>query len=116
MWHGLFPEIAPGQRYGVRVHGPWDPSRGLRCNPAKLLIDPHGTAIEGEVTWGQPVFGHDQDHPDELNEVDSASSMPKCVVTTRSFDWGTGHRPCPRRDLQTDIRGRTTRYDMRPLI
>jgi isoamylase len=92
VWHGLFPEIEPGQRYGLRVHGPWDPSRGLRCNPAKLLIDPHATAIEGEVTWGPAVFGHDLDHPDQLNEVDSAPSMPKCVITTRSFDWG-GDRP-----------------------
>jgi isoamylase len=87
IWHGLLPDIHPGQRYGLRVHGPWDPANGLRCNPAKLLIDPHATAIDGDVTWGQAVFGHDQDHAETRNEVDSASAMPKCVVTERSFAW-----------------------------
>ncbi len=87
IWHGLLPGVGPGQRYGLRVHGPWEPSNGLRCNPAKLLLDPHATAIDGDVTWGQSVFGHDQDQPHTLNDLDSASAMPKCVVTERSFDW-----------------------------
>ena len=58
IWHGLVPGIGTGQRYGFRVHGPWAPEEGLRCNPAKLLLDPHATAIEGEVTWDESVFGH----------------------------------------------------------
>jgi isoamylase len=87
VWHGLLPDVGPGQRYGLRVQGPWDPANGVRCNPAKLLIDPYATAIEGEVTWGQAVFGHDQENPAVANDLDSATSMPKCVVTDRSFDW-----------------------------
>jgi isoamylase len=114
VWHGLFPDIAPGQRYGLRVHGPWDPSRGLRCNPAKLLIDPHATAIEGEVQWGQAVFGHDQDSPDELNEIDSAVSMPKCVVTDRAFDWEGDSAPgIPLEEsivYETHVKGLTQRH------
>jgi isoamylase len=50
-WHAYLPSIGPGQRYGFRVHGPWEPSRGQRCNPAKLLLDPYAKAIEGAVTW-----------------------------------------------------------------
>src|SRR5690349_18849291 len=53
VWHSTLPEIGVGQRYGVRVHGPWEPAHGLRCNPAKLLLDPHATAIEGEVQWDE---------------------------------------------------------------
>jgi isoamylase len=88
VWHGLFPEVGPGQRYGFRVHGPWDPAAGLRCNPAKLLIDPHATAIDGEVQWGEAVFGHKLDDPERPSDLDSGGAMPKCVVTERSFDWG----------------------------
>ena len=87
VWHGLLPGVGPGQRYGLRVHGPWDPAHGLRCNPAKLLIDPHATAIDGDVTWSREVFGHDQDDPGKPNDLDSASAMPRCVVTDRSFEW-----------------------------
>src|ERR1700722_11844562 len=72
VWHGLLPDVGPGQRYGFRVHGPWNPSAGLRCNPAKLLIDPHATAIDGEVRWGQEVFSHDTRDPQHPNELDSA--------------------------------------------
>jgi isoamylase len=93
VWHGLFPDVGPGQHYGLRVRGPWDPSRGLRCNPAKLLLDPHATAIDGEILWGEEVFGHHFDDPAERNDADSAASMPKCVVTDRHFDWGDDARP-----------------------
>ena len=57
-WHGYVPDIGPGQRYGFRVHGPWDPDNGLRCNPHKLLIDPYTKAVEGEVKWDEAVFSH----------------------------------------------------------
>ena len=52
-WHGYLPSVAPGQRYGYRVHGPWAPDRGARCNPAKLLLEPYAKAIEGQVEWDQ---------------------------------------------------------------
>ncbi len=87
VWHGLIPGVGPGDRYGFRVHGPWAPAEGLRCNPAKLLLDPHATAIDGDVSWGEEVFGHKLEQPEEQNSLDSAPSMPKCVVTSRDFDW-----------------------------
>ena len=53
VWHAYLPRVQPGQRYGYRVHGPWDPSEGLRCNPNKLLLDPYAKATSGEIQWGQ---------------------------------------------------------------
>jgi glycogen operon protein len=78
VWHGLLPDVGPGQKYGLRVHGPWNPAGGLRCNPAKLLIDPYATAIDGEVRWGPEVWtviyethvkGLTQRHPDVPEEI-----------------------------------------------
>ena len=92
VFRGFLPGVGPGQRYGLRVHGPWNPSEGLRCNPSKLLLDPHATAIEGHVRWGQEVFGHRFDDPCEPDGSDSAASMPRCVVTDSAFDWA-GDRP-----------------------
>ena len=77
VWHGYLPGIGPGQRYGYRVHGPYDPARGLRCNPHKLLLDPYAKAIDGEIDWDQAVFGYDFDDPDRRNDDDSAPFMPK---------------------------------------
>ena len=88
-WHGYLPEVCPGQRYGFRVHGPWEPARGALCNPAKLLLDPYAKAIEGQVEWGQAVFPYNFAKPEEeKNEEDSARSVPKSIVTDPSFDWG----------------------------
>jgi glycogen operon protein len=101
VFHGLLPDIGPGQLYGLRVHGPWDPAAGLRCNPAKLLLDPHATAVSGEVAWGEAVFGHRFDDPSARNDQDSAAAMPKCVVTDRAFDWG-GDAP-PRVPLSESV-------------
>src|SRR5579875_1994089 len=58
VWHGYLPNIGPGQRYGYRVYGPYDPERGLRCNPAKLLLDPYAKAVDGAVRWGQAPYGY----------------------------------------------------------
>ena len=93
IWHGFFPGVGPGQRYGLRVHGPWSPPEGLRCNPAKLLLDPHATAIEGEIDWDERVFGHRFDAPEERNLEDSAPNMPRCVITSSGFDWGADQSP-----------------------
>ena len=87
VWHGLVLGVGPGQRYGLRVHGPWAPGDGLRCNPAKLLVDPYTTAVDGEVSWGSEVFGHVFGDPSEASTSDSAPFVPKCVVTSRDFDW-----------------------------
>ena len=96
VWHGHLPDVGVGQRYGLRVQGPWDPARGLRCNPAKLLLDPHARAVDGEVQWGEAVFGHRFADPNERNDDDSAASMPTCVVTGRDFGLDGG---CPSEDL-----------------
>ncbi|HXV83887.1 MAG TPA: glycogen debranching protein GlgX [Candidatus Binatia bacterium] len=93
-WHGYLPNIGPGQRYGFRVHGPWQPEEGHRCNPAKLLLDPYARAIEGPVQWNEAVFSYSFGDPDgQSNEVDSAPFMPKCVVINPYFDWGNDRHP-----------------------
>ena len=63
VWQGYLPDVPPGQRYGFRVYGPWDPEAGARCNPAKLLLDPYARAVAGEVQWHPSVFGHVPDDP-----------------------------------------------------
>jgi glycogen operon protein len=118
VWHGLLPDIRPGQRYGLRVHGPWDPKSGLRCNPAKLLLDPHATAIDGEIDWGDAVFGHCVEDPATRNDTDSAPFMPKCVLTGKDFDWGGDARPDVPLDemvvYETHVRGLTRRHPRVP--
>ena len=90
--HCYIPGIGPGQRYGWRVHGPYDPATGQRFNPNKLLIDPYAKAIEGPVLWELanvlpyvPSGAEDADL--ELDDEDDADAIPKCVVTDPAFDW-----------------------------
>ena len=93
-WHGYLPNMGPGQRYGFRVHGPYDPGQGLRCNPAKLLLDPYAKAVEGEVEWGEPLFNYRFADPEgSTNDDDSAPNMPKAVVTSPFFDWDNDRHP-----------------------
>jgi isoamylase len=93
-WHGYVPEIGPGQRYGFRVHGPWNPSEGCRSTPAKLLLDPYAKAIDGDVKWNEALFGYKWGDPDgPLNDADSAPYMPKSVVAQPYFDWGNDRPP-----------------------
>jgi glycogen operon protein len=93
-WHGYLPNVGPGQRYGFRVHGPWNPEEGHRCNPAKLLLDPYARAINGQVQWNEAVFPYFFDRPDDSrNDKDSAPFMPKCVVVNPYFDWGNDRHP-----------------------
>ena len=76
VWHGYLPNVGPGQLYGFRVHGPWNPHEGHRCNPNKLLLDPYAKAIDGQVDWGQAVFPYQFGSPDTRNDDDSAENMP----------------------------------------
>jgi isoamylase len=92
-WHAYLPSVAPGQRYGYRVHGPWAPDHGQRCNPAKLLLDPYAKAIEGSVHWGQACFPYTFGDPDSRNEEDSAPSVPRSIVHNPYFDWGNDRPP-----------------------
>jgi len=94
VWHGYLPAIGPGQRYGYRVHGPYDPQHGLRCNPKKLLLDPYAKAIVGELQWHEAVFGYRFDDPDgPPNKLDSARHVPRSVVASPFFDWGEDRHP-----------------------
>jgi isoamylase len=93
VWQGYLPGVRPGQRYGFRVHGPWDPSSGARCNPAKLLLDPYARAVAGEVRWNPAVYGHASDDPNRADSSDSAPYVPRSVVVAEDFDWGEDRRP-----------------------
>jgi isoamylase len=87
VWQGHLPDVRPGQRYGFRVHGPWDPSGGARCNPAKLLLDPYARAVAGEVQWHPAVYGHVPDDANRADETDSAPYVPRSVLVAPEFEW-----------------------------
>ncbi|WP_344970200.1 glycogen debranching protein GlgX [Salinactinospora qingdaonensis] len=112
--HGYLPGIGPGQRYGYRVHGPYDPMQGLRCNPNKLLIDPYAKAITGEVEWKEALFGYRFGTEEQRNDADSAAYVPKSVVINPFFDWGNENRPrIPYNEsviYETHVRGLTMRH------
>jgi isoamylase len=93
VWHGFVPAIEPGQRYGYRVYGPYQPQDGLRCNPNKLLLDPYSKAIDGTFEWNQSLFSYTFGDPDSRNDDDSAASMPKSVVISPFFDWANDRPP-----------------------
>jgi len=101
VWHGYLPTIGPGQRYGYRVHGPWNPAQGARCNPAKLLLDPYAKAIDGTVRWDEAVFPYRFGEPEAIDTRDSAPFVPRSVVVNPFFDW-TDDRP-PRRPLHQSV-------------
>ncbi len=113
-WHAYLPGAGPGQRYGYRVHGPWDPRRGLRCNPAKLLLDPYAKAVAGEVDWNPACFGYLPGDEDSRNDLDSGPHVPKSVVHSPYFDWGTDRPPTtPLHEsviYETHVKGFTVRH------
>ncbi len=92
VWHAFLPGIQPGQRYGFRVYGPYDPAQGHRCNPNKLLLDPYAKAIDGQIDWDEACFGYHFESG-ERNDDDSAVHMPKSVVINPYFDWGVARPP-----------------------
>lgn len=92
-WHGYLPFVEPGQRYGFRVHGPWDPASGHCCNPAKLLLDPYAKAIDGQVKWNEAVFSYRFGKGLEArSNNDSAPFMPRSVVHQPHFEWNGDRR------------------------
>ena len=114
VWHCYLPGVEPGQRYGYRVHGPYQPERGHRCNPSKLLLDPYGKAVEGQVTWHQAVYSYQHGNPSVLNTDDSAPYMPRNVVINPYFDWGDDRPPrTPYHETliyEAHVRGLTMRH------
>ncbi len=93
VWHGYLPNVGPGQRYGFRVHGPYDPVHGHRCNPSKLLLDPYAKAVDGEIDWDESLFPYRFDDPSALNDADSGPHMMKSVVISPYFDWDSDRHP-----------------------
>jgi glycogen operon protein len=118
-FHGYLPGVGPGQRYGFRVHGPWDPGNGHRCNPAKLLLDPYARAIAGGIDWNPALFPYPLGGDDlQREDSNSAPFMPKAVVVDAAFDW-QGDRPLRRRLHETivyevHVKGFTRRHPAIP--
>src|SRR5262249_50389692 len=73
--------------YGYRIHGPWDPEKGQRFNPSKLMLDPYAKAIDGQIQWNEAVFPYLFKSPNEKNDQNSSPFMPKCVIHEPYFDW-----------------------------
>jgi isoamylase len=101
VWHGFVPGAGPGQVYGYRVHGPWAPGRGVRCNPAKLLLDPYARAVHGEVAFGPEVYDYDFADGDAPSALDSAGHVPVSLAVDEAFDWGDDAPP--RRDYAETV-------------
>lgn len=96
VWHIYVPGIQPGQRYGYRVYGPYNPNNGEWCNPNKLLLDPYAKAIEGNVDGDESLYSYwfnDADNPGNLNDLDSAAHTMKSAVINPFFDWGNDQHP-----------------------
>jgi isoamylase len=117
VWHSYLPGIKMGQLYGYRVHGPYEPERGYRYNPAKLLIDPYARAVAGQLDWSAPVFAYKLGDPAEDlsgDEEDDVRGVPKCVVTPTHFDWENDRPPLtPLHDsvlYEVHVKGITARH------
>ena len=92
-WHAYLPNVGPGQRYGYRVHGPYEPEHGVRCNPNKLLLDPYARAIEGEVRWNPACYAYNLGDETSRNDEDSALYVYRSIVQHPHFDWGGDRHP-----------------------
>jgi glycogen operon protein len=121
VWHGYLPDARPGQHYGYRVHGPYEPAAGHRFNPNKLLLDPYAKQIIGEVKWDPALFGYTIGSPDadlSFDERDSAPFMPRCCVIDPAFTWGRDERPRTPWDrtivYEMHVRGYTMRHPAVP--
>src|SRR5215211_2857587 len=120
VWHIYIPDLRPGQLYGYRVYGPYEPHTGHRFNPNKLLIDPYANAISGTIQWNDALFGYEMGHTAgdlSFNELDSAPFVPKAVVIDPNFNWeGDKHPKIPYHQqiiYETHVKGFTK---LNPLI
>ena len=101
VWHAYLPGAVPGQRYGYRVHGPYDPASGHRCDPSKLLLDPYAKAIDGQIDGHPSLFSYRMDAQHERNTEDSAAHMMTAVVVNPFFNWG--HDRPPKHDYHNSV-------------
>ena len=93
VWHAYLPQVQPGQRYGYRVHGAYDPKNGQRANPSKVLLDPYAKAMAGAFDWEQSLFSYNFGDPDSRNDDDSAAHVMHSVVINPFFDWVGDRHP-----------------------
>jgi isoamylase len=118
VWHCYLPSVGPGQRYGYRVTGSYAPREGHRCNPAKLLLDPYGKAVDGEVRWDAALFDYRPGQPGVLSDADSAPFMPRNVVISPYFAWAEDRSPrTPYHETviyEAHVRGLTMRHPQVP--
>ncbi len=118
VWHGYLPRVGPGQRYGYRVHGPYEPTAGLRCNPHKLLLDPYAKAIDGRIQWDEAMFSYRFGQPRSVNNADSAPHAMKSVVINPFFDWANDrplHIPYHQTVIyEAHVKGMTMRHPQIP--
>ncbi|HXW46522.1 MAG TPA: glycogen debranching protein GlgX [Streptosporangiaceae bacterium] len=118
VWHCYLPAVGPGQRYGYRVTGPYEPRKGHRCNPAKLLLDPYGKAVDGSLRWDPALFAYQPGNPDAVSDADNAPFMPRSVVINPYFDWATDRSPrTPYHQTviyEAHVRGLTMRHPQVP--
>ena len=112
VWHGYLPGVGPGQRYGYRVHGPYDPANGHRCNPAKLLLDPYAKAVEGEIDWDEACFSYRFDDRDAFNDADSGPAH--AAQRGHQPVLRLGQRPRAAHPVQRDCRLRGARQGPHP--
>ncbi|MGI9274703.1 MAG: glycogen debranching protein GlgX [Endozoicomonas sp.] len=116
VWSVFVEDLKPGQRYGYRIHGPWNPVEGQRFNPAKLLIDPYARKLEGDIHWGAALYDYHKGEYDQwlVNDIDSAGSVPWSVVVDDDFDWGgvqaPGHRMSESVIYELNVRGFTMQH------
>ena len=114
VWHVYVPQVRAGQRYGYRIEGPWDPTRGLRCDPSKLLLDPYAKAIEGQLKDSLDLLSYQADDPLSLKGGDSAKATMHSVVVNPFFDWegdrSPGHDYSESIIYEAHVKGMTMRH------
>ena len=122
VWHAYLPDVRPGQLYGYRVHGPYDPRHGHRFNPHKLLLDPYARVVQGGLSWTDAHFGYRVGSPREdlsFDRRDNARGMPTCRVIDPAFTWGDDRHPrvpWPQTLIyETHVRGMTMRHPDLPV-
>jgi isoamylase len=118
VWHGYLNDVAPGQLYGYRVHGPYEPERGLRFNAHKLLLDPYAKRLSGRLVWSDAHFAYRAGHQRgdlSFDRRDNARGMPKAIVVDEAFTWGNDRRPAiPWEDTiiyEAHVKGLTERLE-----
>ncbi|MCA1833167.1 MAG: glycogen debranching protein GlgX [Actinomycetota bacterium] len=121
IWHAYLPDVRPGQLYGYRIDGPYEPQRGHRFNPKKLLIDPYAKAISGQVQWTDAMYGYtigDAEEDLSFDDRDDAGEMPKCLVAEPEFSWGDDRKPLTPWNrtviYECHVRGMTMRHPQVP--